>query len=150
MDHHYSHLRKSFEFAKESTKNGNHPFGALLVINDQMVLHALNSVITENDVTRHAEMNLVSKASKIFSRTELASATLYTSTEPCAMCAGAIVWSGIKMVFFGCSAKNLGAIAKDPFATDCRIIFNLADENFSIEGPLLEEEALEIHHRFWT
>jgi len=130
-------LRKTIILANQSVAHGNHPFGALLVIDDQIVMEAENTVNTEHDVTRHAELNLVSKAVKELTLEQLSKAVLYSSTEPCLMCTGAIFWSGIKEVVYGCSKEALAQYA-GPVASDLRI-----------EGPLLEEEGSVVHERYW-
>src|SRR5712691_9120428 len=85
------HLRRAIELAREAREHGNHPFGALLVDDrGNVVLEAENTVRTDKDVTAHAETNLMRMASARFEPGFLEWCTLYTSTEPCAMCAGAI------------------------------------------------------------
>lgn len=77
----------------------NHPFGSLLVDPDgNVVLEAENIVLTGRDCIGHAELNLVRTAGGRFDAASLRGYTLYTSPEPCAMCAGAIYWSGIGRV----------------------------------------------------
>ena len=87
-DEHY--LRIAFREAERARERGNHAFGALLVDADgEPVLAAQNSVVTDNDVTAHAEMNLLRAASRKFQPEQLKTFTLYASGEPCPMCAGA-------------------------------------------------------------
>jgi tRNA(Arg) A34 adenosine deaminase TadA len=91
------HLLAAIELARRSRTNGNHPFGALLVdATGQVVLEAENTVVTTRDCTGHAETNLMRMASERFDPQFLRSSTLYTSTEPCAMCAGAIYWGDVR------------------------------------------------------
>src|SRR5262245_31183348 len=89
-------LRRAIAVAQRARANGNHPFGAILV-DDQgtVLLEGENSVNTAHDATGHAEMNLVRDAVNQFEASQLATCTLYASTEPCPMCTGAIFWSGI-------------------------------------------------------
>jgi tRNA(Arg) A34 adenosine deaminase TadA len=63
--------------------------------NQRMLLEALHTVVTERDPTGHAETNLVRLATRSIEPEILASCTLYSSAEPCAMCAGAIHWGNI-------------------------------------------------------
>ena len=87
------HLRTAIEVAQRAREHGNHPFGALLVDeNNQVLLQAENSVVTGKDCTGHAETNLMRLATQHYSPEKLSTCTLYTSTEPCTMCAGAIHW----------------------------------------------------------
>ena len=84
-------LQTAIEVAQAAREHGNHPFGAILVDeNNQVLLQAENTVVTESDCTGHAETNLMRFASQQFSPEKLSTCTLYTTTEPCAMCAVAI------------------------------------------------------------
>ena len=109
IDLHY--LRLALQVARRARDHGNHPFGALLVDDaGQVLLEAENTVNTARDCTGHAETNLVRLASQAFPPEKLATCTLYTSTEPCAMCAGAIHWGKIGRVVFALSEASLYAM----------------------------------------
>ena len=142
---HSSYLSRTFEIARSAASKGNHPFGALLVLDSQIAIEAENSVVETKDQTRHAELCLVSEACRIYPPEVLARATLYSSTEPCAMCSGAIFWSGIRHIVFGCSALRLGQVAGGSFTSNCRDILSTALDPVCIEGPYLEEEAVNVH-----
>jgi nucleoside 2-deoxyribosyltransferase len=88
-------MKEAIGEASAAMEAGNHPFGAVLVVDGAVALRGRNAVVTENDATRHAELVLVSAASNALSRDVLARATLVTSTAPCPMCSGAIYWAGI-------------------------------------------------------
>jgi tRNA(Arg) A34 adenosine deaminase TadA len=148
-------LRRAFELASEARAGGNHPFGALLVGPDGTVLaEALNSRVTGRDATGHAETNLVRLAGQVDA--DLAGCTLYTSTEPCAMCAGAIYWSGIGRVVFGLSEADLLVITgtgnpdNPTLALPCREVFARGQRVLVVDGPALEAEARTVHDGFWT
>lgn len=101
------------------------------------------------DITRHAEMELIRKACAELTPEERTSATLYTSTEPCVMCAGAIYWAGISNVVYGCSADALEDISgPGGFDIDVRNLYSQAKDGcrkMCVRGPCLEEEALLVH-----
>ena len=149
------HLERAIELAAAARQHGNHPFGSLLVDADgQVVLEAENTVVTARDVTGHAELNLVREAGARFDPAQLAGCTLYTSTEPCAMCAGAIFWSGIGRVVFALSSATLGTIVADPtgewtLAMSCRDVFAEGGRETAVHGPLIEERARVVHDGFW-
>ena len=149
MKNHQDHIKKAYQLAQSAQEHGNHPFGALLVVDGEVVLSSENTVISNNDITRHAELNLVSLATQKFTTKILKKAILYTSTEPCAMCAGAIFWSGISSVVYGCSAKKLGEIATGSFVVPCRDIFKYGNREIAVIGPLLEAQGADIHRGFW-
>ncbi len=144
-----TYLNRSLTLAHQSVQNGNHPFGALLVLDGLIVAEAENTVITQEDVTKHAELNLISKCAHLFSEEEKKRMVLYSSTEPCAMCTGAIVWSGVRSIVYGCSSKQLNLIARGSFTIECRKILSHSLMNFEVSGPYLDEGFTSIHQEFW-
>ena len=106
-------MRRAIALALSARAKGNHPFGALLCdLDGTIVLEAENSVGGDRDVTSHAEQNLMSAASRRFSAEELARMVMVTSTEPCAMCAGATFWTGVRAVVYGLPEDALGAMCR--------------------------------------
>jgi tRNA(Arg) A34 adenosine deaminase TadA len=150
-----NYLRKAIRVAASAREHGNHPFGAVLVdAQGQFLLQAENSVVSGHDSTGHAETNLVRHASAAYSREVLRGCTLYTSTEPCAMCSGAIFWSGIGRVVYALSETGLLALVAhlppgDFLNLPCREVFARGDRPTDVLGPLLEEEARQVHIGFW-
>ena len=150
------HLRRAIALAHAARNHGNHPFGALLVGTDSRVLaEAENTAVTGKEPTGHAELNLVRIASAQYGQEELAKSILFTSTEPCAMCAGAIFWSGIGKVVFALSEEGLYTttgpeIAQEAIKIPSREIFARCGRPVLVEGPFLEEEAKAPHTGFWA
>lgn len=150
------YLRRAIALSRSSREHGNHPFGAILVDADGVVvLEAENSVVTESDVTGHAETNLVRLASRGIAHELLPGHTLYTSCEPCAMCAGAIYWAGIGRVVYGLSETGLRELTGDhpenpTLAHPCRLVFADGGRQIEVSGPHLEDEAAEPHRGFWA
>ena len=153
-DQDQAHLRRAIEVSADARQHGNHPFGAVLVDRTgREVAAAENTVVTDGDVTAHAETNLVRHAGGTWSAAELASYTLYSSCEPCAMCSGAIFWSGIGRVAFALSAEGLLAFFDNrPEAPlnriGSRLLLTPAD-GIEVIGPALEDEAAAAHAGFW-
>jgi tRNA(Arg) A34 adenosine deaminase TadA len=143
-------IRQCYALAREALSNGDHPFGALLVRDGEVVLTAVNTVHSDNDETRHAEINLVSKAGRHFNPETLAHFALYASTEPCAMCTGAIYALGIPTIVFGCSAEALYDLVGSDSSIPSRDILALGQRKTTVIGPILEEEGLQIHRSYWT
>ncbi len=146
-------LRRAIAIAANAREHGNHPFGALLADADgHILLEAENTVLTGKDVTAHAELNLMRLASQKYSSEELKTCTLYTSTEPCPMCAGAIFWGDVGRVVYALSEEGLYAITgKTPYelALPCREVFAHGTHPVEVRGPLLEDEASQVHIGFW-
>jgi tRNA(Arg) A34 adenosine deaminase TadA len=142
-------IKRTIELAASAVAHGNHPFGALLVKNGQIILEAENTIFTEHDVTNHAEMNLVRLAVKHHEADFLADCILYTSTEPCAMCSGAIYWAGIGGVVYACSAGRLADFAGEHLGIRSAEIFATGVRKVSTVGPILETEAEGVHRTYW-
>ena len=147
-------LERAIEISRQSRAKGNHPFGALLVIDGQIVLEAENTVGTSRDATGHAETNLVRLASIRFSKSELARSSLYSSCEPCAMCAGAIYWAGIGRLVYALSEAGLytitGSSTENPtMRLPCREVLTRGQRGIEILGPALENVAASAHQGFW-
>jgi len=142
-------LRQAIELARAARAEGNHPFGSLLTIDDKVVLTGKNTVFTDRDPTAHAETNLVADAIRRLSPEEIRRSVLYTSCEPCAMCAGKLYWAGIRSVVFALSSEQLGEIAGRNFLIPCTVLFAHAAEKVTVVGPLLLSEAREVHIGYW-
>jgi tRNA(Arg) A34 adenosine deaminase TadA len=147
-------LEHAIRLSKNSRDHGNHPFGAILVIENQIVLEAENSVGTSGDATGHAETNLVRLASTQLSKSQLAQASLYSSCEPCAMCSGAIYWAGIGRLVYALSEAGLYAITgsnpENPtMRLPCREVLARGQREIEILGPALEDLAAKAHADFW-
>ncbi|WP_082492097.1 deaminase [Leifsonia sp. Root4] len=150
-------LRVTILVASSSRVNGNHPFGSVLTdAAGTVVLEAENTVVTARDATGHAETNLVRLASSRYSPAELADFTLYTSTEPCAMCSGAIYWAGIGRVVFALAEADLYAITGEneenpTMRLPCREVFAAGQRETAVAGPApeLHAEATAVHAGFW-
>jgi tRNA(Arg) A34 adenosine deaminase TadA len=152
---HLQHLRQALEVARRARERGNHPFGAILVDeNNRVLLEAENTVNTERDCTGHAETNLIRLAWQRFDPATLRQCTLYTSTEPCAMCSGAIHWGQVGRVVFALSEVELYALAgshpnNETMVLPCREVFARSGRPVEVIGPLLEDEARAVHEGFW-
>jgi tRNA(Arg) A34 adenosine deaminase TadA len=150
------HLRSAIALAWQAREHGNHPFGAVLVDDhNQVVLQAENTVVTGRDCTGHAETNLVRLATQHFSAEQLRRCTLYSSAEPCAMCAGAIHWSQIGRAVYALSEVDLYAIigpSPEHLLLPCREVFAYSQRPIEVSGPSseLELEARAVHENFWT
>ncbi|MEU8816657.1 nucleoside deaminase [Actinoplanes sp. NPDC048796] len=148
------YLERAIELAWEARRRGDHPFGALLLTPDGTTLEARNSVVTGQDATGHAETNLVRLAGSL-SFEELSGSVLYTSTEPCAMCSGAIYWSGIGRVVFALSEADLAGLVEEeegvpPLRLPCREVFAHGGREIVVDGPVPRPDATAVHDGFWN
>lgn len=156
QDHVY-YLKRAIEISKNSRASGNTPFGALLVDGDgNIIMEQENIEITEKICTGHAEATLAARASHKYSKDFLWNCTLYTTAEPCAMCAGAIYWANIGRVVYGMTERRLleltGSNEQNPtFDLPCREVFAKGQKDIKVIGPFpeVEEEAAKVHEGYW-
>ena len=151
------YLRRTLDIARAARAAGNHPFGAILVGPDGAVLMEAGNAHGDigGDRTAHAERVLMTNASQTYSAEFLAGCTMYTSAEPCAMCAGSAYWAGIGRVVYGLSERDLGAIIgphPENLTMDlpCRVVLGAGQRVVEVEGPLLEDESRAVHEGFWN
>jgi tRNA(Arg) A34 adenosine deaminase TadA len=153
LDEHF--LRRSFEVARRALTHGNHPFGAVLVDrNGNVLIETENGYMPAHDGTAHAERLLATQACTTLSAGVLKDATLYSSAEPCAMCAGAVYWAGIGRLVYGLSEHRMRGITgnhpENPtLDLPCREVFRTGQRPTEVVGPLLEDEAEALHAGVW-
>jgi tRNA(adenine34) deaminase len=149
------YLRQAIQLSQVARERGNRPFGAVVVTADgQLLSEAWNNTGETGDCTGHAETTAIRQLAGKTDRATLAQATLYSSGEPCVMCAGAIFWSNIGRVVFGIDAVRLrvfrGERAEQRDAElSCRDVFAASPHLIDCIGPAMLAEASEPHKGFW-
>lgn len=98
-------IELAFKEARKAIKNGQSPFGAVIIKNGKIIASAYNTVWADNDPTAHAEINAIRKACKKLKTIDLSGCHIYSSTEPCPMCLSAIHWARIDVIV---SATTIG------------------------------------------
>jgi tRNA(Arg) A34 adenosine deaminase TadA len=146
---HETFIRKTIDLAEQAVEHNNEPFGALLVCDGEILLTAENTIFTEQDVTCHAELNLIRKASRELSKEILGRSILYSNSEPCAMCATAIYWAGIPTLVYSCPAETVAEIKGGTFCLPSREVFARGKRPTEVIGPVLAEEAVKTHLKHW-
>jgi tRNA(Arg) A34 adenosine deaminase TadA len=150
-----AHLRRCLELARQARDTGNEPFGSLLVGGDGTVLQELTNTVGTGDVTGHPELALASWASRHLDPAERAAATLYTSCESCAMCAGGQHWAGIGRLVFALSGAQLADLVPGDgpaLRLSSREVFARGTVPITVEGPCeeLAADAASVFDGFWT
>jgi guanine deaminase len=114
MDHEMDHerwMKLAIEQAERSIALGQSPFGSVIVRRNELVAAAHNEVWKTTDPSCHAEVNTIRKASAALGTINLAGGVLYSTCEPCPMCASAIHWANLDAVCYGATiadAKDAG------------------------------------------
>lgn len=154
MEQIVQHLQRSNQVARRARQFGHHPFGAILVAPDhETILLEQGNVDTVN----HAESVLIRTAYTNFSPEYLWDCTLYTTVEPCAMCAATLYWANIGRLVYGIAEEQLlqltGNHAENPTLNlPCREVFQRGQKPVQVWGPIAEVEdaIVELHHDFWN
>ncbi|MFT3803516.1 MAG: nucleoside deaminase [Burkholderiaceae bacterium] len=148
------HLRRAQQVAERATRMGHHPFGAILVGPDQ------ETVLIEQcniDTVNHAESTLARVAATNFSADYLWGCTLYTTVEPCCMCAGTAYWANIGRIVFGMTEHRLleftGSHGENPtMSVSSRYVFDHCQKPVELIGPIpeMESEIAAQQQVFWA
>ncbi len=93
-------LREAIRVASESVDGGGGPFGAIVVRNGEIVARAANRVTATNDPTAHAEVEAIREACRVLGTFQLEGCEIFSSSEPCPMCLGAVYWARPKAVYY--------------------------------------------------
>lgn len=138
-------MEEALREAQKAAKLGEVPIGAVIVKNGHIVGRGHNLTETTKDPTAHAEMEAIRQAARSLGGWRLIGCDMYVTAEPCAMCAGAIVWSRIENLYIG---------TMDPKAGACGSVFNIVQEkklnhNVKIETGMMQEQCSSILKDFF-
>ena len=127
-------------------KKGDLPYGAVIVKDREIVIRSYNTTQTDNDVSAHGEINALRKFTKQYgySLDALEGYTLYTTCEPCPMCAAACVWAGVSQVVFGASIEQLIDLGTKQIDISCKTVAEKSFQNIEVVGGILADECLEL------
>jgi tRNA(Arg) A34 adenosine deaminase TadA len=148
-------ISRVLEIAVDARGRGDHPFGALLDVDGEVVAEAGNRVVSDRDLTAHAELTLVRDLEASGRLHLLASGVVYASCEPCPMCVGAMYWAGVRRVVFALSHRRLNRLANLPGAEPVGFTIGAAEigrralSPMRFDGPHREDEAARAHEGFW-
>ncbi len=138
-------MKQALICAKKAFMLDEVPVGAVIVKDGKIISKGFNKSITSNDTTAHAEIVALRKACKKLGNYRLNGCTVYVTVEPCAMCAGALIWARLEKIIFGAYDSKAGA---------CGSVFNITAEKklnhkIQVSGGLLQEECATIMKEFF-
>ena len=141
-------LQEAIRVASENVASGGGPFGAIVVRDGEVVARAANRVTTSNDPTAHAEVEAIREACRVLGTFQLEGCEIYSSSEPCPMCLGAVYWARPKAVYFA----NGRDVALAAGFDDDHIYeeFLLAPEERRYPATRLEIEGADEPFRRWA
>ncbi|MGZ0747738.1 nucleoside deaminase [Haloparvum sp. AD34] len=146
---HEAHLRRACDLAREAAARGDEPFGSVLVRDDEIVAEASNRVNTEDDLRRHPELDLAERAAREFTPAERARTVMYTSTEPCPMCAGGLRYAALGRVVYSVGSDEVAAFTgrPEPEVRSSDVLAGVTE----VVGPVLNEEGRRVHEAYdWS
>lgn len=138
------------QLQKEAIATGNPPFAAVIIVDDKVISSSYNTSRTSGNPLEHAEMSAIQLAINSYGSEILLKAHLISSNEPCPMCIGACIWSGIKKVTYFLSQEQVAAIRGWGNFMSAHNIAVVDDSGIIVEGPIENEDMRKIHQDFWT
>ncbi len=137
-------IRVAIDLAREAKRNGADPFGALLVQDGVVVCKSCDRSVELSDPTSHAELSVIREYCRAHNVFSLEGYTLYCSTEPCAMCSGAIHWARVSRVVYSVTQKMLQERSGGRRKLKCERIIKSGQRQIEVVGPVLPEEGIAV------
>ncbi len=147
---HEKFLRRAIELSAKTSlvDNAGGVFGAVIVKDGEIVAEGANRVVAEKDPTWHGEMEAIRNACRKLGSFKLTGCTMYTSAEPCPMCAAASYWAGLERIFYGATVDD----SLEYGGFDDRLIFGqlrVATQERTLPArQILRAEAVEIWKKY--
>jgi len=141
---HESHVQEALSLAREAAARGDRPFGSVLVRGDEVVMRESNRVVTEDDIRRHPELHLAYRAGREFDADERGATVMYTSTEPCPMCAGGMATAGFGRVVYSVGGDEIPEFTGGEPAARAATVLDGTD----VVGPVMNEAGRAVHEDY--
>lgn len=137
-------MEQAIALSAQAVRHGNEPFGAVLVRDGAVVFTNENQIYTAGDPTFHAEAGLLRRFCAETGITDLSAYTLYSSCEPCFMCAGAMVWMKLGRLVYAAGNDDLCALLGEPGCGCSAMVFAHSAHRPEVASGVLREESLAI------
>jgi tRNA(adenine34) deaminase len=138
-------MREALRAAREAESRQEVPIGACIVIGDEVVVVAGNRTRTDCDPTAHAEIIALREAARRLGNYRLAGATVYSTIEPCAMCAGALIQARVPLLVYGARDEKAGAVDTHFGICDSDTL----NHRIQVISGVLEPECRELMQEFF-
>ncbi|MFN6540509.1 MAG: nucleoside deaminase [Nostoc sp. EkiNYC01] len=130
--------------ALAEAKKGDAPYGAIIVKDNEVVAVAHNTVKTDSDPSAHAEINVIRSLTAKLKNPSLEGYSIYTTGEPCPMCASACVWSGLSEIVYGASIQDLISVNQAQINISCEEVIAQSFRKIKVIKGILKNECLEL------
>ncbi|MDY6817765.1 MAG: nucleoside deaminase [Halobacteriales archaeon] len=142
------YMRRAIDLAREAGERGDGPYGSVLVHDGEIIMEEGNRTQSDDDLALHPELTLARRAGQELTPAQRAETVMYTSTEPCAMCAGGISIAGLGGVVYSVSGEQTADLYGGSPGIPCGEVFDRRGVDIAVKGGVLEEEGLSLHHDF--
>ncbi len=134
-------MNEALKEARKAAELGEVPVGAVIVCNNMVIARGHNLTEQLNDVTAHAEIQVITSAAESLGGKYLTGCTLYVTLEPCLMCGGALYWSQISGIVYGApdTKRGFGRLKEDVIHPKC-----------TVKGGVLESECSAVVKEFFA
>lgn len=141
------YVRRAIELGREAAERGDSPYGSLLVdpADETVLFEERNAVVTDDDISRHPELTLARRAARELDADTRGRSIMYTSTEPCPMCAGGIAIAGLGCVVHSVSAERAASYADSDDALSSQEVYDRWGADVVSAGPVLAEEGIALY-----
>jgi tRNA(Arg) A34 adenosine deaminase TadA len=130
--------------ALEEAKKGDAPYGAVIVKDNEVVASAYNTVKQDSDPSAHAEVNVIRRLTAKLKNPSLEGYTIYTTGEPCPMCATACVWTGLSEIVYGASIEDLISVNQSQINISCDEVIAKSFRKIKVTKGVLKEQCLSL------
>ncbi|ARV59469.1 tRNA-specific adenosine deaminase [Nostocales cyanobacterium HT-58-2] len=130
--------------ALEEARKGDAPYGAVIVKDNEVVALAHNTVRRDSDPSAHAEINVIRSLTTKLKNPSLEGYTIYTTGEPCPMCASACIWTGLSEIIYGASIEDLVSLHQSQIHISCDEVIAKSSRKIKVRKGLLREECLQL------
>ena len=137
-------MKKAIELSEKTVEAGNEPFGAVLVLNGEIVFTSENRINDKRDPTAHAEMELIRGFCEMSGVTDLREYTLYTNCEPCFMCSGAIAYAKVGRLVYAASHNDLEQILGKDGCECSKIVFDNSSFKPQMTAGVLKGDSVKV------
>lgn len=140
----YMNSEYFMRLALAEAKKGDAPYGAIIVKDNEVVAVAHNTVKTDSDPSAHAEINVIRSLTAKLKNPSLEGYSIYTTGEPCPMCASACVWSGLSEIVYGASIQDLISVNQAQINISCEEVIAQSFRKIKVIKGILKNECLEL------
>ena len=140
----YMNPESFMRLALTEAKEGDAPYGAVIVKDNEVVAVAHNTVRRDNDPSAHAEINVIRSLTAKLKNPSLEGYSIYTTGEPCPMCATACVWSGLSEIVYGASIQDLISVNQSQINISCEEVIDKSFRKIKVTKDVLKNECLEL------